>query len=72
VPLPELVGPFAGKLREWAAMEVAPGRLMPWLPHTIRHHSPVFANISWIDIYLSFRSLYTFVPIRYNPRFKRG
>jgi competence protein ComEC len=32
VPLPELAGPFAAKLREWAAMEVAPGRLMPWLP----------------------------------------
>jgi hypothetical protein len=31
VPLPELAGPLAAKLREWAAMEVAPGRLMPCL-----------------------------------------
>jgi competence protein ComEC len=27
-----LAGPLAAKLREWAAVEVAPGRLMPWLP----------------------------------------
>jgi hypothetical protein len=31
VPLPALAGPLAAKLREWAAMEVAPGRLMPCL-----------------------------------------
>jgi competence protein ComEC len=27
-----LAGPLAAKLREWAAAEAAPGRLMPWLP----------------------------------------
>ena len=32
VPLAGLAGPLAAKLREWAAMEVTPGRLMPWLP----------------------------------------
>jgi hypothetical protein len=26
-----LAGPLAAKLREWAVVEVAPGRLMPWL-----------------------------------------
>jgi len=31
-PLPGLAGPMAARLREWAALEVAPGRLMPWLP----------------------------------------
>jgi competence protein ComEC len=31
-PLPGLAGPMAARLREWAAAEVAPGRLMPWLP----------------------------------------
>src|SRR5580700_11033993 len=31
-PLPSLAGPLAARLREWAAAEVAPGRLMPWLP----------------------------------------
>jgi competence protein ComEC len=30
-PLPGF-GPIAARLREWAAAEVAPGRLMPWLP----------------------------------------
>src|ERR1700730_7174139 len=30
--LPGLAGPMAARLREWAAAEVAPGRLMPWLP----------------------------------------
>src|SRR6266436_9362291 len=30
-PLPGF-GPLAARLREWAAAEVAPGRLMPWLP----------------------------------------
>jgi competence protein ComEC len=29
---PSLAGPLAARLREWAAAEVAPGRLMPWLP----------------------------------------
>jgi competence protein ComEC len=32
VPVAGLAGPLAAKLREWAAVEVAPGRLMPWLP----------------------------------------
>jgi competence protein ComEC len=32
VPLPGLAGPLAAQLRAWAAVEVAPGRLMPWLP----------------------------------------
>jgi hypothetical protein len=32
IPLPGLAGPLAAQLRAWAAMEVAPGRLMPWLP----------------------------------------
>jgi competence protein ComEC len=27
-----LAGPMAARLREWAAAEVAPGRLFPWLP----------------------------------------
>ncbi len=31
-PFPGLAGPMAGRLREWAALELAPGRLMPWLP----------------------------------------
>src|SRR5712671_2337202 len=31
-PLPGLAGPLAARLREWAAAEIAPGRLMPWLP----------------------------------------
>src|ERR1700681_1485734 len=31
-PLPPFAGPLAARLREWAAAEVAPGRLMPWLP----------------------------------------
>src|SRR6266700_1919716 len=31
-PLPGIAGPLAARLREWAAAEVAPGRLMPWLP----------------------------------------
>jgi competence protein ComEC len=32
VPVAGLAGPLAAKLREWAALEAAPGRLMPWLP----------------------------------------
>jgi hypothetical protein len=39
LPLPGLpglaglaAGPMAARLREWAAAEVAPGRLFPWLP----------------------------------------
>jgi competence protein ComEC len=32
IPLSGLVGPLAARLREWAAAEAAPGRLMPWLP----------------------------------------
>ena len=32
VPLAGLAGPLAARLREWAAAEAAPGRLMPWLP----------------------------------------
>jgi competence protein ComEC len=32
VPVAGLAGPLAAKLREWAVVEVAPGRLMPWLP----------------------------------------
>jgi competence protein ComEC len=31
-PLPGLAGPLAARLREWVIAEVAPGRLMPWLP----------------------------------------
>jgi competence protein ComEC len=31
-PLPGLAGPITARLRDWAAAEVAPGRLMPWLP----------------------------------------
>jgi competence protein ComEC len=31
-PLPDLAGFLAGRIRQWAAAEVAPGRLMPWLP----------------------------------------
>jgi competence protein ComEC len=31
-PFAGLAGPMAARLREWAAAEVAPGRLMPWLP----------------------------------------
>jgi competence protein ComEC len=31
-PLPGFAGPVAAWLREWVAVEVAPGRLMPWLP----------------------------------------
>jgi hypothetical protein len=31
-PLPGIAGPLAARLREWAAAEVAPGRLMPWRP----------------------------------------
>jgi hypothetical protein len=30
-PLSGIAGPTAARLREWAAAEVAPGRLMPWL-----------------------------------------
>jgi competence protein ComEC len=30
--IPGLAGPMAARLRQWAAEEVAPGRLMPWLP----------------------------------------
>jgi competence protein ComEC len=32
VPVAGLAGPLAARLREWAAAEAAPGRLMPWLP----------------------------------------
>lgn len=32
VPVPVLAGPLAARLRQWAAAEVAPGRLMPWVP----------------------------------------
>jgi competence protein ComEC len=31
-PLPAVAGPLAARLRQWAAAEVAPGRLMPWVP----------------------------------------
>src|SRR5262249_15207760 len=31
-PLPGFAGSVAAQLREWAAAEIAPGRLMPWLP----------------------------------------
>src|SRR5258708_18513926 len=31
-PLSGIAGPTAARLREWAASELAPGRLMPWLP----------------------------------------
>lgn len=31
-PFPAVAGPVAARLREWAAAEVAPGRLMPWVP----------------------------------------
>jgi hypothetical protein len=31
-PLPDLADLLGARLREWAAAEVAPGRLMPWLP----------------------------------------
>jgi len=31
-PLPGVAGPMAALLRRWAAAEVAPGRLLPWLP----------------------------------------
>jgi competence protein ComEC len=31
-PLRGIAGPMAVRLREWAAAEAAPGRLMPWLP----------------------------------------
>jgi competence protein ComEC len=31
-PVPGVAGPMAARLREWAVVEVAPGRLMPWLP----------------------------------------
>jgi hypothetical protein len=41
-PLPGLAGPWAATLRGWAAAEVAPGRLMPWLR---MHPSPQFAVI---------------------------
>ena len=30
--LPAVAGPMAARLRAWAAAEVAPGRLFPWLP----------------------------------------
>jgi competence protein ComEC len=30
--LPGLAGPMAARLRQWAALEVAPGRLTPWIP----------------------------------------
>jgi competence protein ComEC len=29
---PAVAGPLAARLRQWAAAEVAPGRLMPWAP----------------------------------------
>jgi competence protein ComEC len=32
VPVAGLAGPLVARLREWAAAEAAPGRLMPWLP----------------------------------------
>jgi competence protein ComEC len=32
VPLPGFAGTMAARLRQWAEAEVAPGRLMPWLP----------------------------------------
>jgi hypothetical protein len=32
VPGAGLAGPLVAKLREWAALEVAPGRLMPCQP----------------------------------------
>ncbi len=32
LPWGGLAGPFAARLRAWASAEVAPGRLMPWLP----------------------------------------
>src|SRR6202521_944979 len=31
-PFPALADLFGARLREWAAAEVVPGRLMPWLP----------------------------------------
>ncbi len=31
-PFPAVAGPMAARLRQWAAAEVAPGRLMPWVP----------------------------------------
>ncbi|HKD28141.1 MAG TPA: ComEC/Rec2 family competence protein [Xanthobacteraceae bacterium] len=31
-PLPAQTGSMVARLREWVAAEVAPGRLMPWLP----------------------------------------
>ena len=30
--LPAIAGPLAARLRQWAAAEVAPGRLIPWVP----------------------------------------
>jgi hypothetical protein len=41
VPVAGRAGPLAAKLREWAAVEVAPGRLIPWQPVHRRHRSPV-------------------------------
>src|SRR5271168_3653531 len=32
MPLAGFAGPLAARLGEWAALELAPGRLMPWLP----------------------------------------
>ncbi len=32
VPLPRFAGPIAAQISRWAAVDVAPGRLMPWLP----------------------------------------
>jgi competence protein ComEC len=32
VPLPRFAGPIVAQISQWAAAEVAPGRLMPWLP----------------------------------------
>ncbi len=32
LPQAGLAGPFIETLRSWAAAELAPGRLMPWLP----------------------------------------
>jgi competence protein ComEC len=32
MPLAGFAGPLAARLGQWAALELAPGRLMPWLP----------------------------------------
>jgi competence protein ComEC len=31
-PWPAIAGPLAARLRQWAVLESAPGRLMPWVP----------------------------------------